>query len=197
MIQTVIDRLTTDLQALNFVDTAVGIVRPQREVVGTKDNNTVKIYPVYINKNKTTCSASDYIDLLPNDKKKGIIYFEDKGTTMNEDANYYRFSSQVQLVAWFNLKRINTTMLNADLLRLKVANTIPRTLANSGGISGITFELTGNIKEPSIFGDYTITEERKQPFMYPFDYFALNYVVEYKIHRSCINDITIKGTECY
>ena len=197
MIQTIIDRIVPDLQALNFVDLAAGITRPQREVVGGRDDTTVKVYPVYINKTKTTCSPDDYIDLVPNDKKKGIIYFEDQGTELTEEGNYFYFNTQVRLVGWFNLKRVNTSLLNADTLMAKVAATMPQKLSNDGGISSIVLELTGSNKEPAIFGNYTFIEERKQYLMYPFDYFALNYSIDYKIHRSCINDITINGTSCY
>ena len=197
MIQTIIDRIVPDLQALNFVDLAAGITRPQREVVGGRDDTTVKVYPVYINKTKTTCSPDDYIDLVPNDKKKGIIYFEDQGTTLTEEGNYFYFNTQVRLVGWFNLKRVNTALLNADTLMAKVAATMPQKLSNDGGISSIVLELIGSNREPAIFGNYTFIEERKQYLMYPFDYFALNYSIDYKIHRSCINDITINGTSCY
>ena len=198
MIQTIIERLLTDIEALNYVDLVGGIVRTQKEVKGNSDNAVVKVYPVCINSTKTTCSPNDYINLSPDSSKKGIIYFEDKGTSMEEQGNYYMMSSQVRLVGWFNLKLINTTLLNADTLLLRTAKAIPKKLANSGGISAITIECTGNEqKSPAIFSEYTFTEEKTQYTMYPFDYFAINYLIEYKIHRSCINDITLNGTSCY
>jgi len=156
------------------------------------------VYPVYINTDKTTCSASDYINVSPDSSKKGTIYFEDKGTTIEEDRNYFKMSSQVRLVGFFNLKLINTALINADTLLLAVANAIPNKLSNDGGISAIRIESTGNEqKSPAIFSDYTYIEEQTQYTMYPYDYFALNYNIEFWVHRSCINDITLKATTCY
>jgi len=198
MIQTIVNRLLPDLKALNFVDVAAGIVRSQKEVKGTKDAPIHKVYPVYFNSTKTTCSPNDYISLIPDSSKKGIVYFEDKGTTIGEYKDSFIMSSQVRLVGWFNLKLINTTLTNADTLLLAVAGAIPSGLDNDGGINAITIECTGNEqKSIAIFSEYTFPEEQTQYTMYPYDYFALNYNIQFRIHRSCINDITLKATTCY
>ena len=198
MIQTIVKRLVTDIQALNFVDLAAGIVRPQKEMKGTHDNPVLKVYPVYFNDTKTTCNPNDYISLVPDSSKKGIVYFEDKGTTMSQDKDFFVMSSQVRLVGWFNLKLIDTTLTNADTLLLRVAKAIPRKLSNADNINSIIIECTGNEqKSPAIFSDYTFVEEKTQYTMYPFDYFAINYEIGYRIHRSCINDITLNAMTCY
>lgn len=199
MINTIVKNIIPYLEALNFSEVVGGIATTISQNKPIKDNKIiVKKFPAYYNENKTTCSASDYIDLVPNSNKRSIIYFENNGIKISPiNGNIIECVADVRLLCWANLKKINDTFINADMLKLLVIQAMPVSLSNVFPYSFIRIELTGEeTKNVSIFSKYTYNEEEKQYLIYPFDYFALNYEISFYVGINCIDPILISPAVC-
>ena len=199
MINTIVKNIIPYLEALNFSEVVGGIATTISQNKHAKDNKIIiKKFPAYYNENKTTCSASDYIDLVPNSNKRSIIYFENNGIKISPiNGNIIECVADVRLVCWANLKKINDTFINADTLKLLVIQAMPVSLSNIFPYSFIRIELTGEeTKSVALFSKYTYNEEEKQYLIYPFDYFALNYEISFYVGSNCIEPITISPSVC-
>jgi len=199
MINTIVKNIIPYLEALNFSEVVGGIATTISQNKPIKDNKIiVKKFPAYYNENKTTCNASDYIDLVPNSNKRSIIYFENNGIKISPiNGNIIECVADVRLVCWANLKKINDTFINADILKLLVIQAMPSSLSNVLPYSFIRVQLTGEeTKNVSIFSKYTYNEEEKQYLIYPFDYFALNYEISFYVGKNCIDPILISPAVC-
>jgi len=199
MINTIVKNIIPYLEALNFSEVVGGIATTISQNKPIKDNKIiVKKFPAYYNENKTTCNASDYIDLVPNSNKRSIIYFENNGIKISPiNGNIIECVADVRLVCWANLKKINDTFINADILKLLVIQAMPSSLSNVLPYSFIRVQLTGEeTKNVSIFSKYTYNEEEKQYLIYPFDYFALNYEISFYVGINCIDPILISPAVC-
>jgi len=200
MIRRIVDEILPHLIALNFSDTIAGCVTVLSRNISAKDNAVAnKKFPIYYNSDKTACNNySDYIDLIPNSNKKSIIYFEEDGlsSTMINN-NIIEIEANIKLICWVNLKKINSSLTNAELIKLNVIKAVPDLLPNIGGYSFIRILPTGeDVKNVSIFSKYTYNEEEKQYLIFPFDYFALNYQVKFYMGRDCVEDIVINPALC-
>lgn len=201
MIRQIIDSILQDITALNFSDTVAGCVITANRNVIDKDNRTIrKSFPIYWNDRTDTCqNYSDYMDLVPNDKKKSIIYWEENGLQMVQNhGGFAEFRASVTLVCWCNLKLINQFFTDATEVKLNLINAIPEFPQNVGNLySFIRFIYTGEQqKSNAIFNRYTYNEEEKQYLLYPFDYFALNYDVLFYAGKECVQPITINPAAC-
>lgn len=199
MINTIVKNIIPYLEALNFSEVVGGIATTISQNKPAKDNKIIiKKFPAYYNENRTTCNASDYIDLVPNSNKRSIIYFENNGIKISPiNGNIIECVADVRLVCWANLKKINDTFINADMLRLLVIQAMPSSLSNVLPYSFIRIQLTGEeTKNVSIFSKYTYNEEEKQYLIYPFDYFALNYEISFYVGINCIDPILISPSVC-
>lgn len=199
MINTIVKNIIPYLEALNFSEVVGGIATTISQNKPAKDNKIIiKKFPAYYNENRTTCNASDYIDLVPNSNKRSIIYFENNGIKISPiNGNIIECVADVRLVCWANLKKINDTFINADTLKLLVIQAMPSSLSNVLPYSFIRIQLTGEeTKNVSIFSKYTYNEEEKQYLIYPFDYFALNYEISFYVGINCIDPILISPSVC-
>ena len=199
MIEKIVKNIIPYLESLNFSEVVGGIATTISQNKPTKDNKIiVKKFPAYYNENKTTCNASDYIDLVPNSNKRSIIYFENNGIKISPiNGNIIECVADVRLVCWANLKKINDTFINADTLKLLVIQAMPVSLSNVFPYSFIRIELTGEeTKSVALFSKYTYNEEEKQYLIYPFDYFALNYEISFYVGINCIDPILISPSVC-
>lgn len=190
MIRTIVKQIVPYISALNFADLTAGVV-----TVATKnqmsENGTVnKIFPIYEN-TPDECNGGDYLVLIPDEKYRTIIYFEELSNTITTQTNHeIKISSDIRLIGWFNLKKIGASVTSDVLLRL-IAQAIPETLADFSDIENIRVTLTGiPNKAPALFSQYTYNEAERQYLLFPFDYGALNYTVTYSINK-CVDDITI------
>lgn len=189
MIRSIVKQIVPYIDAVNFADLTAGIV-----TVATKnqmsENGTVnKIFPIY-EQDHTTCSQQDYVTLIPDEKYRSIIYFEEIGNTITSQTNYeIKITSDVRIICWFNTKKIGD--FSTDVLLRLVAQAIPDTIADFDDIENIRVTLSGiPNKSPSIFSAYTYSEAERQYLLFPFDYGALNYTITYSLNK-CVDDITL------
>lgn len=191
------DLIKAQIETLNFVDKIAGVVKP---VTYTDKEGNEKTFPVAVG-GETPCNPGDYTDLVPDSKKISIIYFEDGGIdVINAGCNYVDCEATLKLVCWCNLARINADYRDAQALKIRIIQAIPKRLANSDWATKILVLFAGEeTKGKDIFSQYSYSEPDSQYLMYPYDYFALNYRIRYSIpmDTSCISEVVINPKICF
>lgn len=198
--------LVDKISTLNFVDKIAGVVRPmiKVDVIDNEDGETQtivrKVFPVACNVTARQCEEEDmYTDLVPDDKYRTIIYFEDRGSTFKErNRDRMTFISSLRLVCWMNLKHFDTSECSIDApIIAKIISEFPQIYFNDGNYQNILIEVGKVVpKTQDIFGFYTYREETSQYLLYPYDYFALDLNVMFSINKNCIDTIAIKTPTC-
>lgn len=191
MIRKITDLIVAEITGLNFVDHIGGIVK---DLEVTKDGKTNR-YPNILN--LTTLKHETF---LPESKYKSVIFFEDNGVTSDTNDNRYNnYIANIRLVAWYNLPKINSTYTDGALLTQTLIYTIPDTLANSGYLTKIAIDISGEVaKTKGIFSRYDFKEDQWQYLNYPYDYAGIDLVVKFSIPRnsSCFDKVVISTEDC-
>lgn len=195
MIDIIAEILKDELSALSFSDVVAGLSRPVTKKDGEKD----KTFPTSIN-TTTTCNTSQLKDLVPNSSKKSIMYFEDNGTSVLEtQRRKIHYESNIRLICWYNLKKINQTLTDDNKLIANILKTITKRLDNQDYITGIRVIQNGIPVRDGLFNEYDYDEVNTQFMTYPFGAFGIDLIVTYYVMTSstCITDITINADDCY
>jgi len=200
MITAIVNKILGDISSLPFVDRYGGIVKIMTKNNPNSSGGISKIrYPAVINLKPQQCGDnSTYIDMIPNNNYMSMLYFEHRSTiTVNAGSDYQEKETILRLVWWGNMSKINPIYTDTDLISSTIISKIPKTYQPFNGISGIYIELIGEIpKNADIFGDYTYDEAEKQYITYPYDYFALDYRISYRISNRCLDDIQLSPDVC-
>jgi hypothetical protein len=153
MIRQVIDEINLHLN-YSFKDVLLGVV-----------------YPVL---SKTQLIPGDrhgaiYVDAVPDDKKRSIVYWEDYGTTTTlSTPRYDRFQTRVRLVCWMNFKLLNHQ--GYDECVREMFQAVPKRFSNK-----FIVKRKGYLpKTHDIFSRYNY-REGKQFIAPPYDVFALEF----------------------
>ena len=198
MIYTIIDNILPYITALNFSDRVAGISYILELPVLTDNNQTViKRFPAVQNTNKNQCALNDYVELIPDDSLKSLVYFELLSNNIQEEnLQYQQYQATVRLTAWFNLRNINENLTNCEQLLQLINNAIPFRLDDFSNTYRITIETSDKrIRDKTIFSAYTYNEAEKQYLIYPFDFGHINLTINYRVDK-CATDITIDPNPC-
>ena len=198
MIYSIINDLLPYFTALNFADRVAGICYPVELPILSENNETIiKRFPVIENSNKNQCDGNDYISLIPDDGLKSLIYHELISDIVDEDNDsYQQHTATVRLVAWFNLRNINSALTNCEQLLQLINNKIPFIIADTGAAYRITCETTDKrIRDKSIFAAWSYSEAEKQYLIYPFDFGHITMRISYRLNK-CADDIVINPNSC-
>lgn len=201
MINTLIEKIKdTYIADINFSDRNFGLVRTHREKVPNKDNTGTieKIYPVYLNKSTDSNKPGKEVHSIPDSKYLSLSYHELTGSpSLTPIGNgFYRFSATLRNVWWINGAKCDATLNTIDSYMLNVIKNFPEKIGNFSDMAEIRIEITGTEVTPSIFGAFSYDEANKQYLTLPYLYFAINYRASFRIHKDCIDDITIQPTSC-
>ena len=198
MIYSIINNLLPYFTTLNFADRVAGICYPVELPILSENNETIiKRFPVIENSNKNQCDGNDYISLIPDDSLKSLIYHELISDIVDEDNDsYQQHTATVRLVAWFNLRNINSSLTNCEQLLQLINNKIPFIIADTGAAYRITCETTDKrIRDKSIFSQWSYEESEKQYLIYPFDFGHITMRISYRLNK-CADDIVINPNSC-
>lgn len=195
MVNIIVNKIVQDLKLdLPFVDKITGIVKTAKIKVA----DLVKTIPVALNTDVTTCNDSQLLDYVPDSTKMSIIYFEDRGTTMNkmENSSIY-FTSNFTLVCWFNYLKIDQTLTNTSQITGNLIKYLPEIMGNISPLIGVVLSITGErANDGGVFSKYSYYEEISQYITYPYGYVALDLQAEYHVRKECIPDITLNPATC-
>ena len=182
----VAEAIKSKLVGLSFADKIVGMV----QTVSVNKTNSEGLvynerYPVSCNRTYTECERSGFSELIPNSTYKSILYFEDGGSRF-DDKNV---EASLRLVCWANLKKLGKGEYSSASMIAEIMGSLPRVPFNTKNLMSVFVEVQSqDIRNQSIFSQYTYKEEQTQYLFYPFDYFALNLNVTYRINPKCYHD---------
>ena len=159
------------------------------------ESKSVGRYPVSINRNKTACENGDYINLLPDGRDGAISFIQTQSTNITESFGFYDIDTVLRIVVWCNMDKINTDLVDTDLLKMAVIKAIPFRLPDNGVMCKMKTQLISAGKE-NVWGQFTITEEDRQFLMLPYDFFTVDYRVNYSINKACLDEIILNKTSC-
>lgn len=191
------DKLGSYFITQPWCDKMGGLVKVIKyQSVDRNNNPTIMFMPVSCRTDFSTCKSGRYQDLLMNSQLRSLFYFEDGGITLQKrNGDKFEFVSRLKLVGWLNL---NKFVLPGGVCTIsgKIISQILRSIPDQHINFGIVTEakirvISEDIKSPAIFARYTLPEEVLQYLLYPFDYFALNFQVEFVINRACDDDVVI------
>lgn len=184
---------------LSFIDVYSGLVQTvTTKIPGENDVMITKRMPVSYNViGDNSCTKSPEKALIPNSKKKGIIYFEDAaGITAIRDLSGGRklYRASLIMVVWLNRRKISaddySNIASAAYSTIEQKLRVPRTGENE--IKNIS--LTRFRQGPEIFAKYTYDETETQFLRPPFEYFAVDVTVNFV--SVCKPEICITENNC-
>lgn len=188
------------IETLPFVDLIGGLVQMVRIKTSGMDDNTIeKRIPVSYDTVKaqspdplTSCLGMER-EFIPNSSRASIIYFEDYGTTPKRTHPELEAESKLRIVVWLNkeklvgdrYKEITGAAIAMILKRLPTGNPI-----NDGMFTRLRVVSTYlPIQDAGLFAKYTYDEVESQYLRPPFEYFAIDVVVNYSLRPGCIDEI--------
>ena len=184
----------TSFNSISWHDLTAGCVSVQTKQVADK----VKRFPVYCITPENDCQQPVY-DLVPNSGKYSILYCEDGGVRVKENENsripsLVDFVSRIRVVCWYHTKILRGNLVKCLSLDLaaQLSTLVPmnNTLPDGNVLSNVHLKLISEEpKTQAIFSKYTYEETEKQYLMFPYDYFALNYELEFSFDPSCLEPI--------
>lgn len=202
MIYDICEILKNRIVARPYVDKIAGLVQTVQDVQKTKTGTFVKKFPVACDVAGKECADNNsrLSDLVPDSKKKSVIYFEDiSGVTYRgQERNEFIFQARPRLVCWLNQKQLGKNQCSiTPLVVVDIINSLGTNKRfNDGLYIKANIQVLGEVaKSPAIFNRYTFDEKTTQFLMFPFDYFALDLVVEFRVNKDCIDDWIVEPPE--
>lgn len=198
-----IDNGENQPKGLIFIDKIAGLVVVAEKTQPTDIPNAFAVtkFPISLDSNYEECMNSGcYKDLVPNSKLKGILYFEDFGTTMpSRDRGNFNYISKIRLVCWINNKLIQGKTCKSinHLLITQIRKTLEIGHFNANDLSRINVKGSSIIEnDHKLFDRYTYPKEVVKFLMHPYEAFGIDFIVEYSIHENCIPDIELNPASC-
>lgn len=184
----VADVLKGYLEDLDYIDRIGGLVKSLVTKEPNGDSFILRSVPIEVNALTDYCNSNDFNAFVPDTQYKSVVFFEDLGSApYREDGHHIYITTNLRIVCWFNLKKINVAYTDCDLLVMDMIETIPDRIANTSQLFGITTEFQGLTPNTvDLFADYDFDMAEHQYNHYPYDTAGLNYAVNYMIGKNCI-----------
>lgn len=195
--------LKNKLSSLLFIDKKAGLVITGEKAQPTEIDGAFKVtkFPISVDSDYDECfNTGCYKDLVPNSNLKGILYFEDFGTTpkgVNHGA--FNYISKLRLICWLNHKMIRAN--NCNNINHIAINEIRKLLEtvgyfNSDDLSKIKVTATNIIENDyKLFEKYTYPSDVIKFLMHPYSAFGIDLSCEYTVN-SCLPELTLDPETC-
>lgn len=208
MIHTILDELKQKVLDLKFIERYGGLVIPVT-TQSSEDGRPKSItFPVSYDAKGMTCYISeDYYELAPSDRYRSVAYWEIKGDATpfaprrGNRNTWYGFRQPVRLVVWLNMLALgeaNTSNTQAEYLAMLAINA----LQGMHDIQGVNYSnqvkfklLRMAKKSMDIFSEYSY-RDRTELMLYPFDFFAIDFEVEWYVRRNCLPQEALYNKIC-
>lgn len=191
------DKIGSYFSGQPWADRMGGLVKTIKYLDKDAQNNTIiKFMPVGCRTDFQTCQKGKYQDLVPNSRLRTLFYFEDGGITLNSrNGDKFEFTSRLKLIGWINMKKFvipsGVCSISGKIVS-QILRVIPKTHENFGIYTEARIRFVSeDIKSPAIFQRYTMPEEVLQYLLYPYDYFAINFQVEFVVNRACDDTVVV------
>lgn len=174
-----------------FADKVAGLVQAVSVNMNTKDGQVLKTYPVSCTATYDQVNKGGFTELTPDAKYKSLMYFEDNGITLEREGRYINAISSIKFVCWANLKKLGAKGYSTTSMIREILYLLPTFPKNYGDMLNFYVEATSqDVRDSGVFSKYTYDEQMAQYLFYPYDYFALNLTVTFKIAYDCLDGNT-------
>lgn len=203
MLFSAIDLLTTDIEALGWVERYGRLTRPVTILTHQGIEDEEKFYktlPVSCSVSLADCQEGNtrYYAMTPDSSKKSVAYWEQQSGftfTYDEGDGFLTGSAVARFVGWLNLTKLGKTdcTITADIVAplLQTLNTTKRPTSGVFTNGSVRFELIEQVqKDEAIFSEYTYDNQETGYLLFPYDFFAVDVAVTLKIDRNCFNAFT-------
>ena len=189
MIADVGNIIINKLVTLPFIDKYAGVVR----VIKYKQKDgIIGSFPADCKISLDECNKGKrYLDLVPDSKKKSVLYLEDLGLRQTDKKGTIQyFNAQYNLVGWLNLALlgVNSCSYSAAAIgsifkRLNIAQ------FNEHIYQYIDIKIIGQQpKSLDPFVKYSYDETINQYLMFPYDHFVISIDVNFRFDTRCIKE---------
>ena len=190
---------------LPFVERYAGLVQTVEKIdIDVNQNNVRKRFPVATESVLNGVCNSNEIIMTPDSSVKGIVYFEDGGTSpLGRVGQDFKFTSNLTLICWINRAKV-VSNIYSEITAIAIQNIIqklkidqnPETVSFFKSLSVSLVKIQP--QEASVFSRYPYYETVTQFLRPPFEFFALGLQLKYSINESCVEPLTITNEEvCY
>lgn len=180
------------LAGIEFLDVVAGIVQPVIDVK-FQDGSPIAIsrkLPVSYDVTGKGTTLGLERQLVPDQSKKSILYFEDFGSTTDPKAKAgtLAFITNIRLVFWMNKTNCGFEKY-AEVSGMCIEAIMKRLVKSSGtNMNGITRLFINNprilIQDANVFSRYNYPEEVAQYLRPPFEFFGIDFTAKYTFVRS-------------
>lgn len=192
MISEVLNILSPKLIELCWVENYAGLTR----LVNKKVKNGYQTFPIICDLDKDCWSNGIYKNLVPNDKYKSTVYWEQISSIKQEEFNkrLIRLSVDLRLVSWFNLNRLGkhcsfSCEAYEDLLRVLLGR-------HNGDGKNIGINISNlNLDDQDttvnkVFGRYSYD---RNIFIHPYEAMSVTMSLSFVISKSCLKPATCEN----
>lgn len=209
MIHTILDELKVKVLQLQFIERYGGLVIPVTSRAEDEDGRDISVtFPVSCDAEGRACYLSNnYYDLAPNDQYRSVAYWEIQGDMTSfvpvrgNRTAWHGFRQTARLVVWLNslklgdAKNCNTT---GDYLSILAINALQgvHDVKEVGYTDKARVRMVRKLrKSMDIFSAYSYSN-RTELMLYPYDFFAIDFEVEWFVKRNCVPPETIYKKIC-
>lgn len=204
MTRQIADILRQKLTGLDFLDKVAGLVQTIERTQPTEIETAFVVtkFPASADTNYEECFRRGcYKDLVPNSKNKGVLYFEDNGTRiLGKDKGAFQYESRLRCVVWVNNKLIQQTADCKSILhqlQTYVRAKLETGYYNEGDFQKIYVTATNLVENDyAIFNRYTYPAEGLKYIFWPYEAFAIDFVVTYQINANCLPEFILNPDIC-
>lgn len=204
MIYKIAELLRDQISSLNFVEVAAGLAKPITVRVNATEPDAEdpsmidKIVPMAYNDLGIVCEEGDLYSLVPDTKKKSIVWWEDNGVELtNEDTYYYHSRANLMCVGWWNLPLIDQTMTDPSLLVANLIAAMPVSLTNVDYLSQMRVAFEGEeISGAEVLSKYSFDEPESQFATFPYAVTGIRFSVDFAFGKNCVDDVVLNPSSC-
>lgn len=180
-------------QDMPFIDRAAGAVQvAEKQIVSDMGTRLEKfaVADQYLIRGQQECNAGPVIPFTPDTALKGMLYFEDGGVTPGQArAGMLEMTGRVRMVCWLNPQLFQAEV--AAQLSLQAQSTAISILTaiktrSFGPILAASVRVARVVPQDSaIFSKYTYSVSQSQYLLLPFQYFAFDLDITFRIKAGC------------
>lgn len=181
--------LRARIAAFAYVDKLAGLVQTVAYQRQGPDNKTVTLrMPIAANvTDPLNCTDEAIRDLVPDERYRLIVYFEDRGMTLVNENGRDWWHSRLRLVAWVNTSKLGGDPDAPYLVLQAFVNAINTGNAyNSGAYLAVRHKVEG-VPESGVglFSRYTYNEAVRQYLFPPFSAFGIDIGTRFIMDPNC------------
>lgn len=182
----VIDKIET----LPFMDKYAGVIKQLAYNVSTNNKTERKTFPADCRVTFEECESGRYTDLIPDSKKKSVLYLEETGALIKtgDEGNLTFWRLPLNLVCWLNLPLLGSSDCYYSAIAIQgILSRFPTRYFNSGIFQRVKINVVSQRpKNENPFSKYSYESQVMKLTMFPYDYFVLQLEIEFVLNKTCL-----------